>query len=1197
MISAHPDQLHIYDPPTNSDIVVNLSKAPLNLSVSPDGTHAAVMHDSLVSYVNLSTARVEKTFAVAANTGAVTLSKDYIYVMPTYEGNIYSLQISTGLVSGGSAPFYYASQGKFNSYANAVYSTQDGLSPNDLLKYDASGGVLKNSTNSPYWSDFPVCGPVWFSPDERTIYTACGGVFRASTDSTVDRTYKTSFPGLNGIEYLDTSSTLNRVAVIPSASQFSYPSPVQKDNEVRLFEADYLAQVGRFVIPDFINGGKSFQAHAKAVFFNQSSSALYVVAEADNTSGLLNDFAVQTIALSNPNACGAYFGDSSATAIAPGELKTIQINAEADCVFSVQSQASWLIPVSGQYGSGNTTLTYIVRPNPGAQSRLGTFSIGNTKLTVTQSGAASPSDFNRLSFHVSVADYSKALNKLVLASANPNEIHIYDPASKADRIVPLVREPVSLSVGPDGMHAVVGHDGSVSYVNLQTGTVEKVLPISQRSYGISLAGNGYVYAFAANETTKMVSLDLATGNATPTSATYDGNMPRLAPEGNSLYVAGFSRISKWDITNGAAKITGNNFLTESSSCGNLWFAEDGNRLFTACATAYRTSEVPSDDLTPNGKLSNAEALTWAANSSARGITAVIPAKNFSLSGVDDIVLQAYEDADLTLLSQIALPQFTVNGSPYAGHGRFVFWNSSGSTLFAVMQADTKANLASDYAVYTIKSLPPLTGCSVSVTPESFQSPASGTGRSIDITTGPLCPWSVHSNASWLFLSGATSGNGSAEVSFSVGYNSGPARTGTISINDRTITVTQDGIGTDPGPTPPPTSLDFGYQAIGTKSYARFISLSDSYAPFQISDIAITPNSGEFALQPGGCQSNQRYNACSISVVFAPKAFGKRTASLTFNINGARETVALSGLSDNQPGPQQSVFEIRNRLSGKVLDVTNFSTQPGTRIQQWDAAGSDNQKWLVIPQTDGYYKIQNQLTGQVLDVRNFSAENGAAIQQWDDAGSDNQRWSIIPVDDQYYEIVNKLSGKALDVTDFSVDNGAPIQQWQYGATKNQQWEFVPIANDGTTQSSTLPTGYVTIVNRNSGKVLDVTKFSKSDGTAIQQWTYAATENQQWQLAPVTNGYYKIVNKLSGKVLDVRNFSTENGAAIQQWTYEQSDNQLWKISPVDGEYFKIVNKLSGRVLDMTDFSTENGGGLQQWDDEGSQNQEWSFLPVSN
>src|SRR5690349_23306229 len=62
MVSASPNQLHIYNAATNVDVTVNLPKAPVALSVSPDGLHAAVGHDALVSYVNLNSAAVERTF-------------------------------------------------------------------------------------------------------------------------------------------------------------------------------------------------------------------------------------------------------------------------------------------------------------------------------------------------------------------------------------------------------------------------------------------------------------------------------------------------------------------------------------------------------------------------------------------------------------------------------------------------------------------------------------------------------------------------------------------------------------------------------------------------------------------------------------------------------------------------------------------------------------------------------------------------------------------------------------------------------------------------------------------------------------------------------------------------------------------------------------------------------------------------------
>src|SRR5437870_1342081 len=65
MISANPNKVHLVDPVSGAETTVNLSLAPLSLSVSPDGTHAAVGHDGWISYVNLSLGYVEKNLAVS----------------------------------------------------------------------------------------------------------------------------------------------------------------------------------------------------------------------------------------------------------------------------------------------------------------------------------------------------------------------------------------------------------------------------------------------------------------------------------------------------------------------------------------------------------------------------------------------------------------------------------------------------------------------------------------------------------------------------------------------------------------------------------------------------------------------------------------------------------------------------------------------------------------------------------------------------------------------------------------------------------------------------------------------------------------------------------------------------------------------------------------------------------------------------
>lgn len=135
----------------------------------------------------------------------------------------------------------------------------------------------------------------------------------------------------------------------------------------------------------------------------------------------------------------------------------------------------------------------------------------------------------------------------------------------------------------------------------------------------------------------------------------------------------------------------------------------------------------------------------------------------------------------------------------------------------------------------------------------------------------------------------------------------------------------------------------------------------------------------------------------------------------------------------------------------------------------------------------------------------------------------------------------------------------------------------------------------IINRNSGKALDVYQKSTADGANVQQYTDNGGTNQQWSLVDVGSGYYKLVNKNSGKVLDVYQKSTADGANVQQWTDNGGTNQQWSVTDVGGGYYKIINRNSGKALDVSAFSTENGANVQQWTDSGGTNQQWSFVVV--
>ncbi|GCF09931.1 RICIN domain-containing protein [Dictyobacter arantiisoli] len=142
-----------------------------------------------------------------------------------------------------------------------------------------------------------------------------------------------------------------------------------------------------------------------------------------------------------------------------------------------------------------------------------------------------------------------------------------------------------------------------------------------------------------------------------------------------------------------------------------------------------------------------------------------------------------------------------------------------------------------------------------------------------------------------------------------------------------------------------------------------------------------------------------------------------------------------------------------------------------------------------------------------------------------------------------------------------------------------------------------TAYYKLVNRNSGKVLDVSNASTTAGAAIDQWTDNGGASQQWNLSAPGYGFYdNLINNHSGQLLDVANGATTDGAAVIQWTSNGGNNQQWSIVSVDnGLYYKLVNRNSGKVLDVANNSTAAGASVDQWTDNGGSNQQWSLILI--
>ena len=134
----------------------------------------------------------------------------------------------------------------------------------------------------------------------------------------------------------------------------------------------------------------------------------------------------------------------------------------------------------------------------------------------------------------------------------------------------------------------------------------------------------------------------------------------------------------------------------------------------------------------------------------------------------------------------------------------------------------------------------------------------------------------------------------------------------------------------------------------------------------------------------------------------------------------------------------------------------------------------------------------------------------------------------------------------------------------------------------------------IINRASGKGLDVENRGTGDAANIQQWDFGNNPNQVWDVVDQGAGRFSIINQGSNKALDVANHSAADGANVQQFRFANGDNQLWRLERVGGGYYHIVSVSSGKCLDADQGRiNENGANVQQWTcNAGALNQQWRF-----
>lgn len=151
-------------------------------------------------------------------------------------------------------------------------------------------------------------------------------------------------------------------------------------------------------------------------------------------------------------------------------------------------------------------------------------------------------------------------------------------------------------------------------------------------------------------------------------------------------------------------------------------------------------------------------------------------------------------------------------------------------------------------------------------------------------------------------------------------------------------------------------------------------------------------------------------------------------------------------------PEEGVYALVSRFSGKGLEVKGAAEKDGAQIVQNDFHQQPHQLWYLTPLEDSYYSITALHSDKVLEVRDWSISDGAKLEQTPWLNSWNQHWRIEAVDGGYFKVQSRFTGKVLDVYEMNRNAGGDICTWTYWGGENQHWRLVPINLTPSLESS-------------------------------------------------------------------------------------------------------------------------------------------------
>ena len=131
------------------------------------------------------------------------------------------------------------------------------------------------------------------------------------------------------------------------------------------------------------------------------------------------------------------------------------------------------------------------------------------------------------------------------------------------------------------------------------------------------------------------------------------------------------------------------------------------------------------------------------------------------------------------------------------------------------------------------------------------------------------------------------------------------------------------------------------------------------------------------------------------------------------------------------------YTIAARTGSVIEAAASTKNEETVRLGKYDH--KPEQEWAFIRVGDGVYRIRNRASGKLLDLMMTGTANGTWLHLWEDVGGTSQMWTVEPTPAGTVRLRSSwASGKCIDTVGMGVSDGAQLQIWQETAGEDQLW---------------------------------------------------------------------------------------------------------------------------------------------------------------